>query len=79
MNENINLKDALEQRYKLRMAGGRGNERSTYVISLPKVAVEREARRLGVRMEDMTEKLIGVWKFGNFRGIYLCFEIVSEQ
>jgi len=78
MEASLNDKDVLEQRYKLRMAGGRGGKRSTYVISLPKSAVLREARRLGIDEKDATEKLVGCWRFNGFVGLRLVFELKNK-
>jgi len=63
---------ALLKKCKLRTAGAAG---ATIEITLPKSAVEREARRLGVSEEDAVAKLLGVWHFGSFRGLYLDFEL----
>jgi hypothetical protein len=68
----IDDKKAIVKRYKLRTAGAQG---ATIEITLPKEAVEREARRLGISEEEAVEKLIGVWRFNSFRGLHLDFEL----
>lgn len=79
MSENILLddKEVIVKKYKLRTAGARG---ATIEITLPKEAVEREARRLGISEEEAAEKLVGVWRYNAFPGLHLSFEkrVVSE-
>ena len=67
-------KKVIQKRYKVRLAGLQG---STMEITLPKEAVEREARRLGITEKDV-EKLVGVWRFNEFRGLHLDFEVKKE-
>lgn len=62
--------------YKLRRAGAR---RATIEITVPKRVVEREARRLGVTEEEAVEKLLGVWKYNDFRGLHLSFELREDS
>jgi len=64
------------KKYKLRRAGAQG---ATIEITLPKEAVEREARRLGISEEEVTEKLLGVWKYNAFRGLHLSFEPIKKE
>lgn len=77
MNETIQIDDAkvIMKKYKLRRAGA---QRATIEITLPKEAVEREARRLGISEKETAEKLIGVWKYNEFHGLHLSFEPVEE-
>lgn len=72
--ETIKLDDrkVIKKKYKLRRAGTTG---STIEISVPKGVVEREARRLGVSEEKAVERLLGVWRYNDFRGIHLSFEL----
>jgi hypothetical protein len=72
----IDDKRAIVKRYKLRTAGAQG---ATIEITLPKEAVEREARRLGISEEEAVEKLIGVWRFNSFRGLHLDFELKTPK
>jgi len=67
-------KKVIKKRYKVRLAGSQG---STMEITLPKEAVEREARRLGISEKDV-EKLVGVWRFNEFQGLHLDSEVKKE-
>jgi len=73
MDFSIDDKKMLKKTYKVRFAGG------AYEITLPKVAVEREARRLGISEEDVVEKLVAVWRFNAFRGLHLDFEVKERR
>jgi hypothetical protein len=68
----IDDKKAILRKYKLRTAGAQG---ATIEITLPKEAVEREARNLGISEEEAVEKLVGVWRYNGFRGLHLVFEL----
>ena len=72
MDFSLDDKKMLKKTYKVRFAGG------AYEITLPRVAVEREARRLGVGEEEVLERLVGVWRFNEFRGLHLLFELKEE-
>lgn len=76
--ETINIDDtkAIVKKYKLRNAGA---QNATIEITLPKQAVEREARRLGVSEEEAVEKLTGVWRYNSFRGLHLDFEVKTRD
>ena len=78
MNEIIQIDDkkVIMKRYKLRRAGA---QKATIEITLPKEAVEREARRLGISEEEAAEKLLGIWKYNEFQGLHLSFELVEEK
>jgi len=73
LSETILLDDKklIVKKYKLRTAGAQG---ATIEITLPKGAVEREARRLGLSEEEAVEKLVGVWRYNSFPGLHLSFE-----
>ena len=73
LSETIQLDDKklILKKYKLRTAGNQG---ATIEITVPKAAVEREARRLGISEEEAVDKLLGVWRFNSFRGLHLDFE-----
>jgi hypothetical protein len=64
-------KKLILKKYKLRTAGAQG---ATIEITIPKAAVEREARRRGINEDEATDKLLGVWRFNSFRGLHLDFE-----
>ena len=72
MEATFNDKNAIVKKYKLRTAGAQG---ATIEITLPKEAVEREARLLGISEEEAVEKLRGVWRYNSFRGLHLDFEV----
>ena len=69
-------KKVIVKKYKLRTAGAQG---ATIEITLPKGAVEREARRLGLSEEEAVEKLVGVWRYDGFPGLHLSFETKKER
>lgn len=69
-------KKVLLKKYKLRTAGAQG---ATIEITLPKEALEREARRLDVSEEQAVEKLMGVWKYNSFKGLHLDFELKTPE
>lgn len=68
----VDDKEVITKKYKLRTAGA---QNATIEITLPKEAVEREARRLGISEEEAVEKLIGVWRYNSFHGLHLVFEL----
>lgn len=72
-SEIIDDRNVIMRKYKLRRAGAQG---ATIEITVPKEAVEREARRLGVTEEELAEVLLGVWKYDSlpFPGLVLQFE-----
>ena len=74
LKETVALDDkkVIVRKYKLRTAGARG---ATIEITLPKHAVEREARRLGLSEEDAVERMMGVWRYNSFSGLHLDFEL----
>jgi hypothetical protein len=69
-------KKSIVKKYKLRTAGA---QNATIEITLPKEAVEREARLLGVSEEEAVAKLTGVWRYNSFRGLHLDFELKTRQ
>ncbi len=73
MSKTIRLDDKklILRKYKLRTAGNKG---ATIEITVPKAAVEREARRLGISETEAVDKLRGVWRFNSFQGLHLDFE-----
>lgn len=64
--------EVILKRYKLHRTGA---QKATIEITLPKDAVEREGRRLGITEEEAAEKLIGIWRYNSFRGLHLDFEL----
>jgi len=73
MAETIQLsdQDVIVKRYKIRLTGRFGSSIETTV---PKEVFEREARRLGLTVEEALEKLNAVWRYNSFKGLYLTFE-----
>lgn len=59
------------KRYKLRLCGKEGR---TVETSIPREVVEREARRHGLTLAEALQKLVAVWRYDSFAGLFLCFE-----
>lgn len=72
----LDKKQVIIKRYKLRRAGAQG---ATIEITIPKDALEREARRLDISEEEAVDILFGVWKYNAFPGLHLSFEKRSNQ
>ena len=69
--------NALSKRYKLRLTG---KNKASIETTIPTEAFEREAKRLGLEtVKDAVERLDAVWRFGNFRGLFLSFEPKKEK
>ena len=77
MSEDITLDDkkVIIRKYKLRTAGAQG---ATIEITVPKHAVKREARRLGISEEKAVRRMMGVWRYNSFKGLHLDFELKKE-
>ena len=69
-------KNVIIKRYKIRRTG---NRNATIETSIPKEAFEREARRLGLTVEEAFAKLEAVWRFNDFRGLHLSFEPTKKE
>jgi hypothetical protein len=63
------------KRYKLRVTGKEGR---TVETSIPREVVEREARRQGLTLTEALKKLVAVWRYDSFAGLFLCFEPVDQ-
>lgn len=72
----IDDKKVIIKKYRIRTTGKQG---STLETSIPKEAFEREARRLGLPFEEALEKLVAVWRFNNFHGLHLSFELAEKE
>jgi len=72
----IDEKDVIIKRYRIRSTGKDG---ATLETSIPREVFDREARRLGMTVEDALEKLVAVWRFNGFRGLHLSFECKVKQ
>ncbi len=73
MEQTINLDDrhVIIKIYRIRSTG---NNSATLETSIPHEVFEREARRLGLTVQEALEKLVAVWRFNSFRGLHLDFE-----
>ena len=71
--QTIRLSDeeVIIKRYKIRTTG---NQNASIETTIPREAFEREARRLGYKLEEAVKELEAVWRFNNFRGLHLSFE-----
>lgn len=78
MKEVITLddKECYIKRYKIRPTGKDG---ATIETSIPREVFEREARKLGLTPEEATETLVAVWRYGNFPGLFLMFELKESE
>jgi len=63
--------EVIIKRYKIRTTG---NQNASIETTIPREAFEREARRLGLTVEEAIKKLTAVWRFNNFQGLHLSFE-----
>lgn len=63
------------KRYKLRPCGKEGR---TIETSIPREVLEREARRQGLTLAEALKKLVAVWRYDGFQGLFLCFEPVDQ-
>jgi len=75
MQSKLNDKRMLIKRYKLRKATSSG---STVEVSIPKIVLDREMRRLGLFLDEDIKKIEAVWRFDSFEGLYLTFERVTD-
>lgn len=73
--KNIELSDAIIKKYKIRLTGRDGSSLET---TIPKEAFEREARRLGLSVEEAVKALLVVWHYDSFTGLHLTFEPKEE-
>jgi hypothetical protein len=67
----LNDNNLLRKCYKIRTTGKNGASIET---SIPKEVFEREARRLGLTLEEALDKLQAVWQYDSFAGLFLSFE-----
>lgn len=72
----IDPSDAYEKTYSLRFAG-RNNK--TVEISVPKLLLEREARKLGLTLEEAIKKLDGKWLFDHFEGAVAVLQLKEKR
>jgi len=72
------LKDKrlLIKRYKIRAQGWKGR---SIVTTIPREVIEREARRLGMDVEEAIKNLEAVWRYNFFQGLYLTLERMKPR
>ena len=63
----INLNDALTKEYNFRRAG----KGETFEIVIPRLALEREARRRNMELDEFLKSHKGQWFFAGFDGLLL--------
>lgn len=80
MNKTVELKlddpNLLIKRYKIRLTGARGTSLET---TIPKEVFEREAKKLGLTVEEAVKELNAVWRYDGFDGLHLRFEPVEDN
>lgn len=64
----VTEKDALKKRYKLRRTG---RQWLSWETTIPREVIEREARRLGIPLDEFEKRFEAEWLFDNFRGLHL--------
>ena len=64
------------KKYRIRSTGQDGKSIET---TIPKEVFEREARKVGLSIEEALKNLIAVWRFDSFSGLYLTFEIKENS
>jgi hypothetical protein len=64
----LNLAGAYQKVCTIRKAG------RTFQTSIPKLVLDREARRLGIGLEQIPTQLRVRWFFDNFRGLVALIE-----
>lgn len=73
VNEIIRLDDAkvLIKRYKIRSTG---RESRSIETTIPREVFKREARCLGLTVDEAMIHLEAVWRYNSFQGLHLAFE-----
>lgn len=66
-----NLDDTFEKRYKMRALG---NDGLNTVVSIPRVVLEREAKKHGVTIEQFIEEYVIIAHFNGIEGVHYTFE-----
>ena len=64
----ITDKGALKRRYKLRRTG---KQWLSWETTIPREVIEREARKLGISLDEFENHFEAEWLFDNFAGLYL--------
>jgi hypothetical protein len=69
----IDLKNVIVSHgYKVRRSGQR---LGSFEATIPLDAYEREARRRGLTTDEFMERYEAIWRYGEFDGLYLTFEL----
>lgn len=70
------LEDTFEKRYKMRALG---NDGLNTVVSIPRVVLEREAKKRGVTVEEFIAEYIIVAHFDGIEGVHYTFEKKEKE
>ena len=73
------LADAFTRRYKIYRPNRQDREVRTIGSTLPYDAVEREARKVGLTVEEFIDKYEAEYWYGNFDGMYIKFVKSDEK
>ncbi|MHA1869048.1 MAG: hypothetical protein ACTSXD_13475 [Candidatus Heimdallarchaeaceae archaeon] len=78
MNEKvIKLDDSYEKVYKIRKAVP-GKSIENYVITVPKLVLEREAKKYNLTLEEFIKNFRAKCHFNSFKGVYVEFKHKDE-
>lgn len=72
MEAQLKDENLIIKRYTVRKTGKR---EASFEVTIPKEAFEREARRFNLTVDEAVKRLGAVWKFNNFPGLHLSFEL----
>jgi len=70
------LADTYTKTYRMQTVGADG---STIRTSVPRVIVEREARRYDLTVNQFIEQFRIVWLFNGFKGAHTTFERIADN
>lgn len=62
--------------YKMR---AQGREGLNTVVSIPRVVLDREARKLGISIQEFLEQYMAVAQYDNFDGLFYSFEPIATK
>lgn len=65
------LEDTFEKRYKMRALG---NDGLNTVVSIPRIVLEREARKRDITIEEFIANYTAVAHFDGIEGVHYTFE-----
>lgn len=72
----MEIKDALQKTYKIRR---NASGRDSVVVAMPFEVIEREARKLGLTVDEFIDKYQAVAQYDSFNGIHYTFEKIGEE